>query len=83
MNAPVAVALGPLAPTTVTSTAPFVELGVTAVIDVSETTVKELAATEPKSTAWAPVNPVPVIVTAVPPPAGPVVGVTAVIVGTT
>ncbi len=50
-------------------------------IEVSELTVKLVAALAPKSTAVAPVNPVPVMVTDVPPAAGPVFGLTAVTVG--
>ena len=48
--------------------------GETAVIWVSETTVKLVAATAPKSTLVAPVKPVPVMVTVVPPAVGPEVG---------
>ena len=51
-----------------------VPAGLSAVIDVSLTTVKFVAAFVPKSTAVAPVKPVPVIVTNVPPPSGPAVG---------
>ncbi len=40
-----------------------------------------LAATEPKSTALASRNPVPVMVTVVPPASGPDTGLTAVTVG--
>ena len=43
-------------------------------IDVAELTVKLVAAVAPKVTAVAPVNPVPVIVTVVPPGVGPAVG---------
>lgn len=74
------VALPPSTVVTVMSTVPFDEAGVTAVIDVSEFTVK-LAETVPKSTADAPVKPVPVIVMDVPPATDPVGGVTAVTVG--
>jgi hypothetical protein len=45
--------------------------GDTAVIEVALLTVKLAAATGPKLTAVAPVNPVPVIVTEVPPPVVP------------
>ena len=45
------------------------------------TTVTSVAAVVPKSTAVAPVNPVPVIVTAVPPAAGPLFGLMPVTVG--
>lgn len=58
---------------TVTRTEP-VPGGVTAVIRVSETTLKDAAALVPKRTALAPVKPVPVTVTLVPPAVGPEVG---------
>ena len=48
---------------------------------VALTTVTSVAAVVPKSTAVAPVNPVPVIVTGVPPAAGPLFGLTPVTVG--
>jgi hypothetical protein len=48
---------------------------------VSFTTVKLVAATPPKVTLVAPVKPVPVIVTVLPPADGPVLGVTEVTVG--
>ena len=54
---------------TVTSTVP-VPAGLSAVIVVSLTTVTFVAAVVPKSTAVAPVKPVPVIVTKVPPAVG-------------
>ncbi len=57
---------------TVTSTAPL-PAGLSAVIVVSLTTVTPVAGFVPKSTAVAPVKPVPVIVTEVPPAAGPAV----------
>ena len=56
---------------TVTSTVP-VPAGLSAVIEVALTTVKFVAGVVPKSTAVAPVKPVPVIVTNVPPAAGPI-----------
>ena len=65
---------------TVTSTVP-VPAGLAAVIAVSLTTVKLVAAVVPKSTAVAPVKLVPVIVTEVPPAAGPLVGLRPVTVG--
>ena len=65
---------------TLTVTAP-VPAGETAVIDVAELTVKLAAAVAPNVTAVAPVNPVPVIVTLVPPVAGPEVGVRPVMAG--
>ena len=51
---------------TVTSAIPE-PAGEVAVILISELTVKLVAAVEPNLTAVAPVNPVPVIVTVVPP----------------
>ena len=61
---------------TVTSTVPGEWLGLVAVICVSESTWKLVAAVVPKSTSTAPVNPVPVIVTLVPPGAAPLTGLT-------
>ncbi len=58
---------------TVTWTVPL-PAGESAVISVSETTFTLVAAFEPKSTAVAPVKPVPVMVTGVPPPGGPLSG---------
>ena len=58
---------------TVTSTTP-VPVGDTAVIEVSEFTVKELAAILPKETLRALVKLEPVIVTVVPPVVRPVLG---------
>ena len=49
--------------------------GLSAVIVVAFTTVKSVARFGPKSTAVAPVKPVPVIVTMVPPSNGPALGV--------
>ena len=66
--------------TTVTSTTP-VPAGLVAVICVAELTVKLVAATVPKSTAVAPVKSVPVIVTVVPPAAGPDAGLMPVTLG--
>jgi hypothetical protein len=57
--------------------------GDTAVIEVSDTTVKLFAANEPNPTAVAPVNPVPVTVTVVFPVVGPDVGEIPVTVGRT
>jgi hypothetical protein len=65
---------------TLISTVP-VPAGDLAVIDVEELTVKLLAAVAPKVTAVAPENPVPVIVTDVPPAPGPDVGETAATAG--
>ena len=58
-----------------------VPAGLSAVIVVALTTTTSVAAVVPKSTAVAPVNPVPVIVTRVPPAAGPLFGLTPVTVG--
>jgi hypothetical protein len=59
---------------TVTSTTPAACAGELTVILVAETTLTLDAAAVPKWTAVAPVNPVPVIVTAVPPAVVPVLG---------
>jgi hypothetical protein len=67
---------------TVTSTVPAEPAGEVALILVALTTVNEVAAVDPKLTAVAPVNPVPVIVTTVPPASGPALGRTAVTAGT-
>ena len=56
-----------------TSTVPL-PAGEVAVTWVAELTVKLVAAVAPKFTAVEPVNPVPLIVTVVPPVAGPDVG---------
>ena len=63
-----------------TSTVP-VPAGLFAVIVVSLTTVRPVAAVVPKSTAVAPVKPVPVIVTGVPPAVVPLVGLRPVTAG--
>ena len=55
--------------------------GEVAVIEVSELTVNDVAAVDPNLTAVAPVKPVPVIVTEVPPASGPAVGLMLVTVG--
>jgi hypothetical protein len=73
------VALVPPAVVTVTSTVP-VPAGDVAVIELALLTEK-LAAVPPKFTAVAPVKFVPVMVTLVPPVAGPLVGETEVTVG--
>ncbi len=57
-------------------TAPAVPAGVVAVIEVALLTVNEVAGVVPKVTAVAPVNPVPVMVTEVPPAVVPDVGET-------
>ena len=67
---------------TVTSTTP-VPAGLSAVIVVSLTTMRSVAAVVPKSTTVAPVKPVPVIVTKVPPAVEPLVGLRPVTVGAT
>lgn len=64
-----------------TSTVPADSAGLTAVIDVSLFTVSDLAAVVPKSTPVAPVKPVPVMVTEVPPAVDPDDGLTPVTVG--
>ena len=66
---------------TLTSTVP-VPAGEVAVIDVAELTVKPVAGVAPNVTAVAPLKLVPVIVTDVPPVAGPEVGDIDVTVGT-
>ena len=75
------VALVPLGVVTVTSTVPAVCAGEVAVIDVALFTVNDAAGVAPNCTAVAPVKPVPVIVTDVPPAVGPLVGLTLVTVG--
>jgi hypothetical protein len=60
---------------------PALSAGDDALIDVSEFTVNDAAAVPPKLTADAPVKPVPVIVTLVPPAVVPVFGFTFVTVG--
>ena len=67
---------------TVTSTVP-VPAGAVTVRLVAVTPVTPVPAVEPKSTVGVPENPVPVIVTEVPPAAGPLFGLTAVTVGGT
>src|SRR5450631_1419632 len=64
----------PLGVVTLTVTAPT-PAAVTAVIWVAELTVKLAAAVAPNFTAVAPVKPVPVMTTLVPPASGPDVGV--------
>ena len=66
---------------TLTDTVPTDPDGVVAAIDVLLMTVKEITATTPIVTAVAPVKPVPVIVTEVPPSRGPLAGETPVTVG--
>jgi hypothetical protein len=76
------VALVPPGPLTVTSTVPD-PAGEVAVIDVAEFTVTPVAALPPKATVSPEPKPVPVMVTAVPPAAGPVTGFTLLTVGAT
>jgi hypothetical protein len=74
MNMNWSLELGELVPpavVTMTSTVPALAAGDTAVIDVSPFTAKLAAGVPPKVAAVAPVNPVPVTVTLVPPTAGP------------
>jgi hypothetical protein len=73
-------ALVPASVVTVTSTVP-IPAGEVAVIWVALLTVKEPAALLPKLTAVAPEKLVPVMVTLVPPDAGPVFGLTLVTAG--
>src|SRR5690348_9933938 len=76
------VVLVPPGPVTVTSTGPVVPAGAVAVIWVLLVAVNVVAGfAVPKLTAVAPPKPVPVIVTDVPPVAGPEVGLTPVTVG--
>ena len=68
---------------TLTSTVPAGPAGVSQVIEVTLTTVKPLvqALAGPMSAAVAPMNPVPVMVRAVPPAVMPLSGATPVTVG--
>jgi hypothetical protein len=70
----------PPAVVTVTSTVPALLAEDVAVICVAESTWNDDAAVDPNVTALDPVNPVPVIVTDVPPSAGPADGDTEVTV---
>ena len=74
------VTLVPLAVVTVTSTVPL-PAGLVAVTWVALTTVNVVAALPPKLTPVAPLKSVPVMVTEVPPAAGPLPGATALTVG--
>lgn len=67
-------ALLPYGVVTTTLAVPAEPAGVTAVIEVELTTTTDVAAAPPIVTPVAPVNPVPVMVTAVPPAASPVAG---------
>jgi hypothetical protein len=64
-----------------TSTVPADPAGVTAVIDVVEFTVKLAAGADPNETAVTRLNPVPVMVTLVPPAVEPELGDTPVTTG--
>ena len=66
---------------TVTVTAPAACAGVVAVIDVLLTTTTLVAAVPPNDTVAPVAKFVPVMVTAVPPPVGPLFGVTLLTVG--
>ena len=66
---------------TVTLITPAARAGEVMVILVLEFTVRPVPAPGPNLTAVAPVNPVPVTVTRVPPAVGPLVGEMTVIVG--
>ena len=66
---------------TTTLTAPAARAAVVAVIDVLLTTVTPVAAVPPRLTVAPARNPVPVIVTAVPPAVVPLLGLTLVTVG--
>ena len=68
------VGLAPLGVVTVTSTVPALSAGEVQVMEVSETTLTLVAAVTPKLTAVAPVKPTPLMVTVVPPAAGPLLG---------
>ena len=70
----------PLDVVTLTSTVPAGPAGSTAVTWVAEM-AEMVAAADPKSTAVASRNPVPVMVTVVPPLSGPATGLTALTVG--
>ena len=71
----------PLGVVTVISMVPATWAGAVAVICVALLTVNEVAAVPPKDTAVAPVKPVPVIITGVPPVIDPEVGETLVTTG--
>ena len=75
------VALVPPGVVTVTSTVPATPVGAVAVIWL-ELFTENVAAVPPKLTPVAPVKPVPLIVTVVPPVVGPDVGLTLVTDGT-
>ena len=72
----VLVALVPPLVVTVTSTFPLCAAGETAVIDTAVSTVNDVADADPNLTPVAPLRFVPVMVTVVPPLAGPELGLT-------
>jgi hypothetical protein len=65
------VLLVPLGVVTVTSRVPAVPKGATALMAVSDRTVKSAAGVPPKLTALAPVKPLPVMTTVLPPASTP------------
>ena len=71
----------PLGVVTVTSTAPGVPAGATTVRLPAVSALIEVPRVEPKWTAVAPLKLDPLTMTEVPPPAGPLVGLTPVTVG--
>jgi hypothetical protein len=79
---PVALVPVPMVLVTDTVTLPAVPAGLTALMVVELVTVYDVAAVAPNFTAVAPVRPVPVMVTVVPPAAGPLVGLIDETVGT-
>jgi hypothetical protein len=72
----------PLGVVTVMSKVPNGSGGATALMDVSDTIVKEVAGVVPNSTSLAPVKPLPVMVTLAPPTVVPLLGVTPVTAAT-
>lgn len=74
-------AFEPVGVVTTTLAEPALPAGVVAVMLVALTTVKDVAAAPPIVTPVAPVKLVPVIVTLVPPPVGPLDGLIDVTVG--
>ncbi len=67
---------------TVTSVEPAAPAGEVAVIEVDELTVTPVAGLPPKLTVAPLTNPEPAMVTTVPPPVGPLAGLTELTVGT-
>lgn len=76
------VVLGPPGVVTVISTVAAASAGEVALIEVDEVTDTAVPTPVPKLTVEPEVNPVPVMVTVVPPATGPAVGLTALTVGT-